>query len=397
VATTASHASDVVDVTRAYLDHASSSPLRPEAFEAMLPFLRDHPGDPGRLHAEGRVTRVAIEVAREQVGALFGARPREVVFTASATEALNTAVWGARARAGLDRPAHIVTTAVEQAAVLESCRRDAHDDVTIVGVDRVGRFDADEVLAAVRPDTALVSVQFANHEVGTIQPVAAVVQGARERGVIVHVDATAAAGHVAVDFAAVRADLCSVAGHTWGGPTGAAALLVRRGLHFEPFVVGGSQERARRAGLEAVAAIVGFGAAAEVLTTGDALAAEAAWAWALTDRISRGATAVAGVERYGDPVTGPDHVLPHLVCLGVDGVEAEPILLALDQRGIAVHSGSSCSSESLEPSPVLAAMGIDADHSLRLSTGWSSVDQDVNSFLDAFPGIVEHFRELRTT
>ncbi len=363
----------------------------------MLPYLRDHHGDPGRLHAEGRVTRVAVEVAREQVGALFGPRPREVVFTASSTEAVNTAVWGARARAGTDAAAHLVTTAVEQASVLESCRRDERDHVTVVGVDSVGRFDADEVLEAVRPDTALVSVQLANHEVGTIQPAQAVVQGARERGVIVHVDATAAAGHVPVDFAALGADLCSVAGHTWGGPLGAAAVLVRRGLRFAPFVVGGSQERARRAGLEAVAAIVGFGAAADVLTASDRLSAEARLARSFTDRLADGATAVAGVERYGGAADEPDRSLPHLVCLGVGGVEAEPILLALDQRGVAAHSGSSCSSEALEPSPVLAAMGVDADHSLRLSTGWNTTDQDVQTFLDVFPGIVEHFRELRTT
>jgi cysteine desulfurase len=146
-----------------------------------------------------------------------------------------------------------------------------------------------------------------------------------------------------------------------------------------------------------VAAIVGFGAASEVLTTRDTLSTEAAVARALTDRLARGATTVAAVERYGDPARGPDGSLPHLVCLGVGGVEAEPILLALDQRGVAAHSGSSCSSETLEPSPVLAAMGVDADHSLRLSTGWSSSDHDVDTFLDAFPGIVEHFRELRTT
>ncbi|MET0894741.1 MAG: cysteine desulfurase family protein, partial [Acidimicrobiia bacterium] len=364
-------------MTRAYLDHASSSPLRPVAFEAMLPYWRDHPGDPGRLHAEGRVTRVAVEVAREQVGALFVARPREVVFTASATEAVNTAIWGARARVD-HAPAHIVTTAVEQASVLESCHRDERDEVTVIGVDRTGRFDADEVLAALRPDTALVSVQLANHEVGTLQPAAAVVQGARERGVIVHVDATAAAGHVPVDFAALGADLCSVTGHTWGGPTGAAALLVRRGLRFAPFVVGGSQERARRAGLEAVAAIVGFGAAAEALTTDDALTTEATTARALVARLAAGAVAVPGVERFGDPIDG----LPQLLCFGVDGVEAEPILLALDQHGVAAHSGSSCSSEALEPSPVLAAMGVDADHSLRLSTGWNSTDEDVQAFLD---------------
>jgi cysteine desulfurase len=376
-------------VRRAYLDHASTSPLRPAAFEAMLPFLRDHHADPGRLHAEGRVTRVALEDAREQVAALLGARPREVVFTASGTEAVNTAVWGGVARA--DGPAHIVTTAVEHSAVLDACRRSGAD-VTVAGVDGRGRYDPAEVLDAVRPETALVTSQLANHEVGTIQPAGEVAAGCRERGVLVHVDACMAAGHVPVDFGALGADLCSVSAHKFGGPKGAGALLVRRGLRVPPFVVGGAQERARRGGLEDVPAMVGFGAAAAELLADGRLDAEARTQRELTDRVAGDAPArVGGVVLYGDP----DDRVPHLVCLGVEGVEAEPILLGLDQRGVAVHSGSACSSEALEPSPILEAMGVDADHSLRVSVGWSSVADDVDAFLDAFPTVVDRLRALR--
>ena len=366
---------------RAYLDHASSSPLRPEALAAMLPYLRDHPGDPGRLHAEGLTARVAVEEARERVAARFGARAREVVFTSSGTEAVDTAIWGALARAG---GGHVVTTAVEHSAVLESVRRDA-TDFTEVEVDRLGRFDPDEVAAAIRPDTVLVSVQLANHEVGTCQSAPEVVAAARARDVVVHVDACAAAGHLTVDFAALGADLCSVTAHKFGGPKGVGALLVRRGLRFPPFVVGGAQERARRAGMENVPAIVGFGAAV------DALDGDEARERALTSRLSAGALAVPGTERLGDPVD----CVPHLVCLGVADVEAEPVLLALDQHGVAVHSGSSCSSEALEPSPVLAAMGVDADRSLRVSVGWSSTDADVDRFLAVFPDVLERLRALR--
>ena len=374
---------------RAYLDHASTSPLRPAAFEAMLPFLREHHADPGRLHAEGRVTRVALEDAREHVAALLDARPREVVFTASGTEAVNTAVWGAVARA--DAPAHVVTTAVEHSAVLDACGRSGAE-VTVVGVDGLGRYDPAEVLDAVRTGTALVTVQLANHEVGTIQPADAVVAACRERGVLVHVDACMAAGHVPVDFAALGADLCSVSAHKFGGPKGAGALLVRRGLRLPPFVVGGAQERARRGGLEDVPAMVGFGAAAAEVAADGRLADEADGQRELTDRVTRDAPArVGGVVRYGDPV---DRV-PHLVCFGVEGVEAEPILLGLDQRGVAVHSGSACSSEMLEPSPILTAMGVDADHSLRVSVGWSSTPEDVDAFLDAFPAVVDRLRALR--
>jgi cysteine desulfurase len=356
----------------------------------MLPFLREHHADPGRLHAEGKVTRVALEDARERVAALAGARPREVVFTSSGTEAINAAVWGAIARAGDDRP-HVVTTAVEHSAVLDACGRSGAD-VSIVGVDAVGRFDPAAVAGAIRRETALVSVQLANHEVGTVQPAGTVVAACRERGVLVHVDACMAVGHLPVDFAALGADLCSITAHKLGGPKGAGALLIRRGLRIPQLIVGGAQERARRGGLEDVPAMVGFGAAAAELTADGRLAAEANAARRLADRVAVDTVArVPGVVRYGDP----DERVPHLVCLGVEGVEAEPVLLGLDQRGVAVHSGSACSSEALEPSPILAAMGADADHSLRVSVGWDTTDADVDAFLDAFPAVVDRLRALR--
>jgi cysteine desulfurase len=376
---------------RAYLDHASTSPLRPAALDAMLPFLREHHGDPARLHAEGRATRVAVEEAREQVATLFGARPREVVFTASGTEAVNHAVWGAVRRAGLG--GRIVTTAVEHSSVLDSCRREP-GDVVVVGVDRVGRFDPAEVTAAITDDTALVSVQLANHEVGTVQPAAAVCAAAREREVLVHVDACAAAGQISVDFGGLGADLLSVTAHKLGGPKGVGALLVRRGLRIPPLIIGGAQERERRGGLEHVPGIVGFGAAAAELGTDGRLAAEGDASARRTARIAREVMERVGdTRRYGDPLDS----LPNLVCLGIEGVEAEPILLALDQHGVAVHSGSSCSSEALEPSPVLEAMGADADRSLRVSVGWSTTDDDVTLLLDVLPGIVDRLRALRSS
>jgi cysteine desulfurase len=354
----------------------------------MLPFLREHHADPGRLHAEGRATRVALETAREQVAAFFGARPREVVFTASGTEAVNTAVWGALRRAGKHAP-HVVTTAVEHSSVRDSLAR-SRADVTSVGVDGSGRFDPGEVLDALRDDTALVSVQVANHEVGTCQPLASLLAGVRERGALVHVDACAAAGHVPVDFRTLDVDLCSVTAHKFGGPKGAGALLVRRGLRLEPMLVGGAQERARRAGIEDVPAWVGFGAACAACD----VSSEGSAQRALIDVAASVTDTVAGVVRFGP--TSPDASLPNLLCIGVDGVEAEPILLALDQHGVAVHSGSSCSSETLEPSPVLAAMGVDAERSLRVSVGWSSTRFDVDRFVEVFPGIVERLRGLRS-
>ncbi len=353
----------------------------------MLPWFATA-ADPGRVHSEGHAARVAVEVAREQVAQLLGARPREVVFTSGATESVITATWMAA-----ERGDHVVLPAVEHSCVREAAARHR---TTVVGVDRTGRVEPAALLAAVQPDTALVHLQWANHEVGTLQPVAEVVAACRERGVLVHVDAAQAAGHVAVAFDELGADLLSVSAHKLGGPPGVGALLVRRGLRLRPLMVGGDQERARRAGYENVPGIVGFGAAAAELH-GDRLGGEAAAAAAQVARV---------VDAAGAGALGPDVALlgvpdargrlPQLACLAVEGVEAEPVLLGLDQAGVAVHSGSSCSSEALEPSPVLEAMGVDAERSLRVSVGWSTTDADVDAFLTAMPDVVARLRALRS-
>ena len=379
-------------MTRSYLDHASTVPLRPEARDAMVAALDELTGDPGRIHEEGLRSRVALERAREQVAALVGARSREVVFTSGATEAIASAVWGAteRARAAADHTGtvHHVVTAVEHSAVRFSAERAG--EVTAVPVDGTGRVEVAAVLDAIGPSTVAVHVQWGNHEVGTVQPVAEVVAACRERGVLVHVDAAQAVGRVPIDFVGLGADLLSLSGHKFGGPTGTGALLVRRGLRVPPLLVGGDQERARRAGLEPVAALVGLGAAAEVLTSDSRLAEEAAAATRHTDRIRTAALTVDGVASYGHP----EHRLPHLVCLGLDGVEPQGVLLGLDRAGVAAHSGSACSSESLEPSPVLEAMGVDAHRSLRLSVGWSTTDADVDRAVAALPDILARLRAL---
>lgn len=370
---------------RHYLDHASTSPTRPLAVEAMLPWF-SAVADPGRVHSEGHAARVAVEVARERLAALLGARSsREVVFTSGATESIVTATWMAT-----ERGDHVVVPAVEHSAVREASARHR---VTEVGVDRHGRVDPDEIVGATEPGrTALVHVQWGNHEVGTLQPVADVVAACRERGVLTHVDAAMAAGHVPIDFAGLGADLLSVSAHKLGGPPGVGALLVRRGLRLRPLLVGGDQERARRAGYENVPAIVGFGAVAEHLA-GGALEAEGAEARRLLGRVLD-AELGPGVELLGDP--DPAGRLPHVLCLAVAGVEAEPVLLGLDRAGVAVHSGSSCSSEALEPSPVLEAMGVDASRSLRVSVGWSTTDDDVEALTAALPRVVAGLRALAT-
>ena len=371
-------------MSRRYLDHASTSPTRPEAMAALVAAVETW-GDPGRIHAEGMTARHAVEVARQQVADLAGARSREVVFTSGATEAIAMACHGAARR---DHRTHSVVPAVEHSAVRRCAEREG--PVTVVGVDRRGRIDPGEVLAAVTDETAAVHLQWGNHEVGTVHDLDPVVAACRERDVLVHVDAAQAFGRVAVDFGALGADLMSVSGHKFGGPVGTGALLVRRGLRLDPLLLGGDQERARRAGLENTPALAGLGAACAALN-GDARAAEEAEARRRTDRLAAGQAAMGGVEVYGDP----DHRLPHLVCAGLADIEPQAVLLGLDRIGIAAHSGSACASEGLEPSPVLEAMGVDAHRSLRLSLGWSTTDGDIDAVLDALPGILADLRALR--
>lgn len=346
--------------------------------------------DPGRLHEEGRLARATLEEARDSVAELLGARARQVVLTSGGTEAVNSAVWGAwRAQPS----GTMVLSDVEHSSVREASARLGR--VERVAVDATGRIEVGSVAETLkRMDKAgtavsLVHCQLANHEVGTIQPVQEVAELCRSSGALLHVDACAATGHVPVSVDELGADLVSVSAHKLGGPPGAGALVVRRGLRLDPLLVGGEQERARRAGLEDIVAAVGFGAAAAALTGGQ-LVEERDRAELQRRKLEEAAMAVAGVSVLGHHGLR----LPHVLCLAVEGVEAEPVLLGLDRAGIACHSGSSCSSESLAPSAVLEAMGADAERSLRLSVGWSTTDADVEAFAAAFGVVVEDLRAL---
>lgn len=375
-------------MSRAYLDHASCVPLRPEGRAALVDALDRFGADPGRLHSEGMASRAALEHAREQVAALVGARSREVVFTSGASEAIAAACWGA-ARAH-DGPQ--VISPVEHSAVRLCAAR--HGEVVEMRVDGVGRVDLDDLDRALDAGPSLVHLQWANHEVGTRQPVADVVARCRARKVLVHVDAAQGVGRDDIAFDELGADLLSLSGPKFGAPMGTGALLVRRGVRLEPLLVGGDQERARRAGLENVPALVGMGAVAEVLAEPTTRADEAARDAARIDELAAALTGpdgIDGVTRLGDPV---DRV-PHLLCLAVADVEPQAVLLGLDQQGVSAHSGSSCSTESLEPSPVLEAMGVDAQRSLRLSVGWSTVEEDLERTVTAIHRVVEDLRRLR--
>lgn len=374
---------------RHYLDHASTSPLRPEAVGAMRAWLTSGPwGDPGRLHAEGMASRAALEQARDQVAALVGARNREVVFTSGATEAIATAIHGAAPRGS-----HLVVGSVEHSAVRLAAdalaARGTHE-IDLVAVDRFGRIDSAALGAALRPDTALVAVQWANHEVGTRQPLDAVVAALADHPALLLVDAAQAAGHDPIDFASLGADLLAISGHKLGGPPGTGALVVRRGLRLDPLLVGDDRERARRAGMENLVGLVGLGAAAAALVAPGRLEEESAQQRRLSERIGAVMDAIDGVERVGDPTDA----VPHLTCWLIDGVEPQAVLLGLDRAGVAAHSGSACATEELAPSPVLAAMGVDAHHSLRLSVGWSSTDGDIDALADALAPTICDLRAL---
>lgn len=389
---------------RHYLDHASVSPLRPEAQTAMVAW--DELGisaDPGRVHSEGRMARAALEEARAQVAEFCGVRPRQVIFTSGGSESINSACWGVLGPFLLGGspigPQPVAVADVEHSAVREASGR--LGIIATVPVDGNGRIHAEAVRDTVerthreggRP-AVLVHCQWANHEVGTRQPIDEVAEVSHAHGALLHVDAMAAGGSLPSDLVGPDgqgADLVSLGAHTLGGPPGIGALILRRGLFIESLLLGGEQERGRRAGLEDVRAAIGFGAVAAFLTSPDRQQAESHRFRMQTERLLEAATSVDGVLPYGDPI---DRV-PHLICLGIEGVEAEPVLLGLDQAGVAAHSGSSCASESLEPSPVLQAMGVDGERSLRLSVGWSTSSDDIEAFADAFPGIVEHLRALR--
>ncbi len=375
---------------RHYLDCASTELLRPEPARAMTAFIeRNSTGDPGRVHAEGRAVRDAVESAREALATLLGTTPNRVVFTSGGTEAANSAAFSA----GAARPgAPMICAEVEHSCVRDAARRSG--EVLHLEVDSTGRVDLDHLGALLKAAgserPALVNCQWCNHEVGTLQPVSEVVAICRSAGVPVHVDAAAAVGHIPVALDALGADFVSLSAHKFGGPPGVGALVVRRGVRLEPFVVGGAQERARRGGFENLIGIVGLGAAAAELSEPGRLEREQAAARALTEELLAAATSVSDVAVLGDA----GRRAPHIVNVAVGGVLAEAVLLGLDGSGIAAHSGSACSSESIEPSPVLAAMGVDADRSLRLSVGWSSTEADVAAFAKAFPPIVERLRAL---
>jgi cysteine desulfurase len=369
-----------------YLDHAATSPLRPEVLEAMLPYLREHHGNPSSIHASGRRARQGLDEARETIARLLGVKPREIVFTSGGTEADNLAVKGA-AWAGSAHGRHIVTSAVEHKAVLNAAAVLERQGfaVTYLPVDRYGRVDPADVAAAITDRTSLVSVQAANNEVGTIQPVAEIGAICRERRVPFHTDAVQAAAFGVPTPDAWQASLVSLSAHKLGGPKGVGALYIRQGTPLLPQLSGGSQERQRRAGTEDVAGIAGFAAAMRLAADKPSDPSP------LRDRLIRGLLALPDVELTGHPTER----LPNSASAVIAGVEGGDLVAALDLEGIEASTGSACTTGSVEPSHVLLAMGIDpqlAHGSLRLTLGPETTEADIDRTLTALEATVQRLR-----
>ncbi len=370
-----------------YLDHAATTPLRPEVLEEMTPLLGGVFGNPSSPHAFGRTAREALDDAHERLAGAIGGDAREIVFTSGGTEANNLALKGA-AWAGKSRGHRIVTTPVEHHAVGHALAYLEHFgfEVVQVPVDRYGRVAADDVEAAITERTTLVSVMLANNEVGTLQPIAEVAAVVRaHRGVLLHVDAVQAAPWVDLDVSTLGADLVALSAHKAEGPKGTGALWIRRGTHLLAQEHGGTQERHRRAGTENVAGAVGMArafqlASAERASTVDRVGAQ-------RDRLLEALVAVDGVEVTGHPTER----LPHIASVIVRGLDGASVTLALDLEGIAVSTGSACTSGSTDPSHVLTAMGYPADEArgaVRLSLGRTTTDAEIEEAARAIPTVL---------
>lgn len=376
---------------RVYLDHNATTPLRDEVVEAMTRVMREHHGNPSSVHEEGRAARAAVDAARASVASLLGVSPSEVVFTGGATEANNTVLLGLLPSLSEGRR-HLVTTSVEHPSIeapAEVLEREGWR-VTRLGVDSDGLVDPAELAEAIQPDTALVSIIWANNETGVLQPMEQLVELARDRGVLVHADATQAVGKVPVDLETLPLDLLSLSAHKFNGPKGVGCLIARRGLAFDPIVHGGPQEQRRRGGTENVVGLAGLGAACDLAAR--ELPERMSRYTALRDRLWEGIVSkIPRVRRNGSDT----RVLPNTLNLEFKGAAGELLLQALDIEGIALSSGAACHSGSVEPSSVLVAMGCStqaARGSLRFSIGHGNDESQIDRLLSILPDLVERAR-----
>ncbi len=392
---------------RIYLDHNATTPLHPAVLEAMLPYFGAEFGNPSSAHHFGQRARQAIEGAREAVAALIGARSSEIVFTSGGSEADNAAIFGViggvvghalrTSRKSVSAPPHLITSTIEHDAVLKACRalESRGGSVTYVPVGRDGIVSPDAIRSAIRPETALISVMRANNEIGTLQPIAEIGRIATEAGIPFHTDAVQAAGKIPVDVNRLGVSLLSLSAHKFGGPKGAGALFVRKGVAIDPLLYGGQNERGRRAGTENVAAIVGLGKACEIVRSD--LAEASAHVTELRDRLESGLLArIPGARVNGDPARRA----PNTSSLLLPGVESESLIIALDLAGLACSAGAACSSGAVDPSHVLTAIGLtpaEARASVRLSLGRTNTREEIDRALELIPAAVARQRDVASS
>jgi cysteine desulfurase len=376
-----------------YLDYAATTPVHPDVLKAMLPFFTEGFGNPSSIHTCGQDAKLAVEDARTILAALVGCKDEEICFTGGGTEADNFALEGV-AFANEKKGSHIITTAIEHNAVLETCKllEKRGFNVTYLPVDKYGMVDPADVRKAITPKTILISVMHANNEVGTVQPLAEIGNIAREAGVYFHTDAVQTVGHVPVDVNELGVDLLSMSAHKLYGPKGIGALYIRKGTRITPFLHGGGQERGKRAGTENVPGIVGLGKAAEIARR--EVDAEAVRLTGLRDKF------IAELQKRIDQINLNGHPvkrLPNNVNISVSFVEGEAMLLNLDMQGICASTGSACSSGNLKPSHVLLATGCShtqAHGSLRFTLGKWTTEEELKKVLDVLPPIVKKLRAM---
>ncbi|HEY6339405.1 MAG TPA: aminotransferase class V-fold PLP-dependent enzyme [Candidatus Sulfotelmatobacter sp.] len=375
---------------RAYLDNNATTPVLPEVFEAMRPYFTERFGNASSIHHHGQDTRAAVEAARESVAALLGCRASEVVFTSGGTESDNLAI------AGLVAPGdHIITSSAEHHAVLHAVKHleKIGCEVILLPVDGRGLVDPNDVRRALRPNTKLISVMMANNETGVLQPVEEIAKIAAEADVFFHTDAVQAAGKIPIDVGRIGCDALSISGHKFHAPQGVGALYVRKSTRIQPLFHGGRHERSRRAGTENVPGIVGLGKAAQLAQQGFQRGDDRKLAQ-LRDRLEQGILAEveeAGVNGYGAAR------VPNTASIYFDHIDGEPLVIALDLKGLAISSGAACSSGAIEPSHVLTAMGLPharARASIRLSLGKQTSAEDIDFALALVPETVARLREL---
>jgi cysteine desulfurase len=382
---------------RIYFDHNATTPVDPSVVEVMAHVLREEFGNASSVHHFGQRAKAVLDEARSAVAALIAAEPSEIVFTSGGTEADNFALRGVAEALEVTGRKHLISTSIEHEAILNTLKVLARRgwQTTLLSVDADGIVKPEALAAAITDQTALVSVMHANNEIGTIQPIAELARIAHSRGALFHTDAVQSVAKVPVDTRALGVDLLSLSAHKFYGPKGAGALFIKRGARVSAILTGGKHERNRRAGTENVPAVAGFGAAATL--AGRKLDAEAARLRILRDRLEAGVLASVP----GTAINGArEPRVPNTTNISVDGVEAESLLIALDLEGIAVSTGSACSSGTLEPSHVLRAMGLPThrtQNSIRISLGAGNTDAEVDYLLGKLPAVINKLRSLTRT